>query len=156
MVLGLTLHIARLNFLYGSRSSALTGTIVNTINTSTPILNHKYYGRHYLKTNGNATSDDNRFELYAGDGTGLNWVFGNNIGNYSTWTMESKINTITELNASSGFKIRNFVVNGVNTVYSDGLMLIDLTADFGAGNEPSKAWCDKNIPFFIGNKNIKV
>lgn len=29
----------------------------------------------------------------------------------------------------------------------DALMCIDLTESFGAGNEPTKAWCDENIPF---------
>ena len=37
----------------------------------------------------------------------------------------------------------------------DGLMLIDLTADFGAGNEPNKAWCDANLPYFSNKYNIK-
>lgn len=37
----------------------------------------------------------------------------------------------------------------------DGLMLIDLTADFGAGNEPDKAWCDANLPYFSNKYNIK-
>lgn len=41
------------------------------------------------------------------------------------------------------------------TCWLDGCMLIDLTADFGAGNEPTKDWCDVNIPFFVGTyKNI--
>lgn len=37
----------------------------------------------------------------------------------------------------------------------DGLMLIDLTADFGAGNEPDKEWCDANLPYFSNKYNIK-
>lgn len=37
----------------------------------------------------------------------------------------------------------------------DGLMLIDLTADFGAGNEPDKAWCDANLPYFSNKYNIQ-
>ena len=30
----------------------------------------------------------------------------------------------------------------------DGLMLIDLTEAFGEGKEPTREWCDANIPFF--------
>lgn len=32
--------------------------------------------------------------------------------------------------------------------YVDGLMLIDLTEAFGEGKEPTREWCDANIPFF--------
>ena len=42
-----------------------------------------------------------------------------------------------------------------NSTWLDGLMLIDLTADFGAGNEPDKAWCDANLPYFSNKYNIK-
>ena len=33
-------------------------------------------------------------------------------------------------------------------------MINDLTESFGVGKEPSKEWCDKNIPFFEGTKKI--
>ena len=33
-------------------------------------------------------------------------------------------------------------------VYISAMMLIDLTAAFGAGHEPSKEWCDRNIEWF--------
>ena len=43
-----------------------------------------------------------------------------------------------------------------NTVaYIDDAMLIDLTAAFGAGNEPTQEWCDANIEYFTGNKTIQ-
>lgn len=32
--------------------------------------------------------------------------------------------------------------------YWDNVYAVDLTAAFGAGNEPSKEWCDEHIPFF--------
>ena len=35
-------------------------------------------------------------------------------------------------------------------------MLIDLTATFGSGKEPTAAWCDANIPYFIGTKDIEI
>lgn len=34
--------------------------------------------------------------------------------------------------------------------YWDNVIVVDLTAIFGAGNEPSKEWCDKNIDMFNG------
>lgn len=39
-------------------------------------------------------------------------------------------------------------------MWYDGLMIIDLTEAFGAGNEPTKAWCDANIPYFTGTKEF--
>lgn len=43
-----------------------------------------------------------------------------------------------------------------NTIaYVDDAMLIDLTAAFGAGNEPTQEWCDTNIEYFSGNKTIQ-
>lgn len=43
-----------------------------------------------------------------------------------------------------------------NTIaYIDDVMLIDLTAAFGAGNEPTQEWCDTNIKYFAGNTTIQ-
>lgn len=43
-----------------------------------------------------------------------------------------------------------------NTIaYIDDAMLIDLTAAFGAVNEPTQEWCDTNIEYFSGNKTIQ-
>ena len=43
-----------------------------------------------------------------------------------------------------------------NTIaYIDDAMLIDLTAAFGAGNEPTQDWCDTNIEYFAGNTTIQ-
>lgn len=36
----------------------------------------------------------------------------------------------------------------------DGAVAIDLTACFGAGNEPSKEWCDENIDYFTGSRTL--
>lgn len=40
--------------------------------------------------------------------------------------------------------------NAVGTMWFDGPMLIDLTAEFGAGKEPDQDWCDKNIVLGAG------
>ena len=138
---------------YGSRSQHFTasGTHVQSISMPTlPIVGHKYYGRHYLKTNGNVTASDCRFEWYAGDGAGLNYVFGWNRGNHPDWEMESSILEVAAVNGTS-YVCRSFTVNASSDVWADGLMIIDLTAAFGAGNEPIKSWCDKHIPFFVGS-----
>lgn len=136
--------------LYGSRSSKLEGTTVSQVPLPLPIVGHKYYGRTYIKSSGNIGAADNRFEYFAGDGPGLNWVFARNDGNFPDWTMQSSIHTIDAVNGSEYF-CRNFVVSAQNPCWTDGLMIIDLTVSFGTGMEPDKAWCDENIPYFDGS-----
>lgn len=38
--------------------------------------------------------------------------------------------------------------NGASAMLCDGFMCIDLTATYGAGNEPTVQWCNENIRFF--------
>jgi hypothetical protein len=40
--------------------------------------------------------------------------------------------------------------NIAGNMWFDGTMLIDLTASFGVGNEPSQEWCDQYISYFLG------
>lgn len=144
--------------LYGNRSSKFaggSGTVLNSQNTiAQPIVGHVYYGRHYVKTNGNATPADCRFEWYYTDAPGSTYVFGWNNGNYPDWHMESTILTVTANNGT--YVIRNFTVNTNADVYCDGLMIIDLTEAFGSGNEPDQAWCDTNIPYFDGTYELDM
>jgi hypothetical protein len=83
----------------------------------------------------------------------------NTIKTAKTWTMASAIRTAAAVTSykgtdfSAGNHKARFDYNNSKTAGSmwfDGLMLIDLTAAFGAGNEPSKEWCDNNIPYFTG------
>ena len=136
--------------LYGNRSSKFaggSGTVLNSQNTiAQPIVGHIYYGRHYVKTNGNATPADCRFEWYYTDAPGSTYVFGWNNGDYPDWHMKSTRLTVT----------RNFTVNTNVDVYCDGLMIVDLTEAFGSGNEPDQAWCDTNIPYFDGTYELDM
>ena len=133
-------------------------TIVATINVDRPILGHKYYGRRYIKTNGNNAPADCRFELFGGDGEGLNWVFAWNQGDYPNWNFESAIHEITSINYEETKQtiIRCFNVSTTSDTWIDGVMLIDLTEAFGIGKEPTKDWCDNNIPYFKDTHTIKI
>lgn len=42
--------------------------------------------------------------------------------------------------------------NQAGTMWFDGAMLIDLTAAFGSGKEPTKEWCDAHIQFTAGGQ----
>lgn len=140
----------------GVRSSKLSGTTVTqTSPIIKPIVGHKYYGRSYIKTQGNVQPADCRFEWFAGDGVGLNFVFAWNRGNFPNWTMQSSIVNVTVVNGTS-YIIRNFVVNAASPCWTDCLMIVDLTEAFGAGNEPNQAWCDANIPYFDGTYELNL
>lgn len=141
--------------LIGSRSIKLADTTIVTTPVETPILGHKYYGREYIKSSGDIGAADYRFEWWGGDGYGLNFVFATNNGNFPAWTMQSSIVQIDALNASS-FIIRDFVVSAKNPCWIDGLIIVDLTEAFGSGKEPSKEWCDRNIPFFTNTTTLDV
>lgn len=43
-----------------------------------------------------------------------------------------------------------------DTNYTDGVLLVDLTEAFGAGNEPDKAWCDAHLDYFDGSVNMSM
>lgn len=71
------------------------------------------------------------------------------IGAHDTWYRQSAIGT------AAGFRQESpsFEVNcrSVTTeAWLCDMMLIDLTAAFGSGAEPSQAWCDANIPTIPG------
>ena len=71
------------------------------------------------------------------------------------WYKYSTVNTRS--NWSSGnylFRIDLENLGKAATAWYDNAMLIDLTADFGSGNEPDVEWCDENIEFFIGTKTL--
>lgn len=74
------------------------------------------------------------------------------------WIKSSQIQNLqssTYLTSSNNWQLRNFVTNANGSCYRKEPLLIDLTEAFGAGNEPTKEWCDVNIPYFIGTTNIR-
>ena len=112
------------------------------------VAGHKYYGREYIKTAGELTAADCRFEVCgAVDGAEKSFVFGWNRGNYPDWTIISNVITA---DGAYDFGLRTFTVGGSVNAWVDSIVVIDLTEAFGAGQEPSKEWCDLNIPYFDG------
>lgn len=123
---------------------------------SPPILNHKYYSSVMLKSDGNTGGNDGRSEFYGGDGLGKNWVFQSTLNfNNSSWTKVSSLHSIDVINASN-FMWRLFIVNPTANLFVGNLILVDLTAAFGLGKEPTKEWCDANIPYFENEYSIQV
>lgn len=71
--------------------------------------------------------------------------------NINTWQIQSF--RVVRNSWSSGNQRFRFDVEQIqspNYVYIDGAVLIDLTATYGSGNEPTQEWCDANIPYFSG------
>lgn len=73
-----------------------------------------------------------------------NWVDGSSVSISNQWGKSSDI-----------FTGRNGCIfcvwNTASIVNVDCAGLIDLTLEFGAGNEPTKEWCDNNIDLIISN-----
>ena len=124
-------------------------TAMSQVPMPTPTPGHKYYGRAFQMAPAGLTYDDHRFEWYAGDTpTGL-MCFARMVDTDDQWVMDSDI--LTQGAPDEGnWVIRNFVVNGSAVCYRKELLIVDLTEAFGKGNEPDKAWCDENIPYFTG------
>lgn len=119
----------------------------------TPIVGHKYYGRVEQLVPPNTSFADGRFEYFVTDASGTgNVVFTafSEAVQDNQWHMYSSIQQFTGLYAQSGYYMRSFSVNATNTSKRRNHMIIDLTDAFGPGNEPTKEWCDKNIPYFTG------
>lgn len=124
----------------GTRTSMMTQAMPK------PIANHKYYGALRWKTAGSSFSAaDDRFEWYNSDTSNGNMVFARkNIATNGQWVLLSSIQSLSSV-ASGDWQLRNFLVNSTDDSWCTRLMIIDLTDTFGAGNEPTKEWCDANI-----------
>lgn len=80
---------------------------------------------------------------------------GYSTGSAGTWTKLSNVTTRSSF-TTGDYPIRLDFNNGgtEGNAWYDGLMLIDLTEAFGAGNEPDNAWCRANIPYFAGSMEL--
>ena len=123
-----------------------SGTSMMTQAMPKPIAEHKYYGACRWKTAGSSFSvADDRFEWYNSDTSNGTMVFAHkNIATSGQWVLLSSIQSLSSI-ASGDWQLRNFTVNSTDDSWCTRLMIIDLTDTFGAGNEPTKEWCDANI-----------
>lgn len=136
----------------GSVSRKLVGTtgtaevVINTTASIALIPSHIYYARMYA------------FQPTAVGTVGFYWPIaepsfreGIPVGPAGVWNMYSCRGNRGSFSSGS-YQLRLDFNNGyvAGTTYFGGCMLIDLTAAFGSGNEPSQEWCDTHIPFFTG------
>jgi len=137
---------------YAEPSAAMS---MQTLTHSAPIYGHKYYGSvMFLSTTG-FTTYDNRYEWYYADTAGALLVFANKSNSTTNWIRLSNITTLSNNDyVGNNWYIRNFIRNSNAYSYTDNLILVDLTATFGAGNEPDLTWCNNNIGYFEGNATV--
>ena len=132
-----------------------TAMSTQTLSSTAPVLNHKYYGSIMYKTASGLTAADNRFEWYNTDNSDALMVFANKKDTQGKWERLSGIGQITSTSyLDKSWYVRNFMVNATTNSYVDEVMIVDLTETFGAGNEPTKEWCDENINYFEGTTII--
>lgn len=145
---------------FGNQSLKLNANVSAMSTQATtykPIYGHKYYGRLMFKSSDNFSAVDARYELRYSDVHGGSLIVVQKTTKSLDWVLLSNIITLPNdnyINQTWGF--RNFTVNATSDSYVDNLLFIDLTETFGVGNEPSKEWCDENIPFFEGQYNLVI
>lgn len=80
-------------------------------------------------------------------------------GDVGKWNMYSVVKERSSFTAGNyTFRLdfnRERSTETAGSIWYDGWMIIDLTEAFGSGNEPTKEWCDKNIPYFTGTYTHK-
>ncbi len=70
--------------------------------------------------------------------------------NINVWERKSNVYVSPDID---NLQIAFVVVDTTSTdktqnCYADNVLLVDLTESFGAGNEPTIAWCDSNLKYF--------
>lgn len=116
------------------------GRIYQTIKLTS---GHKYYCAAGAAGYGGCTL----VITFCGGANGNKGSGGNYQGNY-LWTASSTANQTISFKATT---------NGGDTAYIRVwyATVVDLTASFGSGNEPTLAWCNSNIGItFNGSKNV--
>lgn len=74
------------------------------------------------------------------------------------WSKKSVLVTVPDVSPSTMIPctVYTTATDALQECYGDGVLLVDLTATFGAGNEPTKEWCDKNLDYFDGTKTFNL
>ena len=128
-------------------SSTLYGQNISSDNW---IAGHKYYIQ--LQTNNEKTCSFRMLEYDYFTWTAGVYVF--NIASHPPGLQ--KLSVVHTAVKTTGCRLSRYVANAEQQVYSDGLIFVcDLTAAFGAGNEPSAAELDNwanNVGYFEGSK----
>lgn len=148
----------------GTKALKLTGTASNAEITSTMPgtialdPSHTYYFRMSTYTEDSALSGGAGIGMYWPIAEpGMDWKYRFKTADLGKWVTTSW--TATRGSWSSGsYAMRvdfdNSMIAG--SCWFDEVMIVDLTATWGAGSEPTKAWCDSNLPFVSGTTSVFI
>ena len=112
---------------------------------------HTYYASIWVNTQSLETSCDIYWPI--AEPPVMSGAKNTKINEWQQHSVVFKRNTFTNDQYPIRIDVNNYPGNTIR-VYFDGLMIIDLTATFGAGNEPDKAWCDQNIAFTTNTTSV--
>ena len=137
-------------------SSETTITTTATIPFDSDTQNHIYYVQYWgyqeeQTTNGNTQIYWPIEEPPFGNRNPVNIA----LGPAGQWNMYSFYGDRSQNHTTAGMQFRvDYDNNGTaGVLWVDDIILLDLTEIFGAGNEPSKEWCDANI---ISGTNVQT
>lgn len=148
----------------GKKSLKLTGT------TSTPEItnampgtialdpSHVYYFRMSTYTEDSALSNGAGVGMYWPIAEpGMDWQYRFKTADLGKWVTTSWTATRSSWSAGS-YQMRVDFDNSniAGSCWFDEVMIVDLTAGWGSGSEPTKEWCDSNLPFFMGTIKLAI
>ena len=117
--------------------------------TESSTVNQFFY-LEFTEKNNYWYGDDNPYEQYISSVSfsykkidTYKWVYLSNYANEAKYNYLKIMLAQGNTNNTSG-----------SIFHFDGLLVIDLTATFGKGNEPDKEWCDNHINYFDGTTTI--
>ena len=114
--------------------------------------NHKYYVMTRMKNTSSSWSVGFG-AVSGGGGVLIDSILENTGGIYKEVSAMITPQTISSSGGYFGFYKRT-TTSASEYLYVDYVTVINLTATFGAGNEPSKSWCDQHIDYFSGTSTI--
>lgn len=148
----------------GKKSLKLTGTastseITNAMPGTVPLdPTHKYYFRMSTYTEDSALSNGAGVGMYWPIAEpGMDWQYRFRNADLGKWVTTSWTSKRSSWSAGS-YQMRVDFDNSniAGSCWFDEVMIVDLTAGWGSGSEPTKEWCDSNLPFFMGTIKLAI
>mgnify|MGYP002521635809 FL=1 len=148
----------------GSKALKLTGTASNAEVTSTMPgtialdPSHTYYFRMSVYTEDSALSGGAGVGMYWPIAEpGMDWKYKFKSTDLGKW-VDVSWTAVRSSWSSGSYAMRVDFDNSkiAGSCWFDEVMIIDLTAIWGSGSEPTKAWCDANLPFVSGTVSLAL
>ena len=148
----------------GKKSLKLTGTAsTSEITNAMPGTialdpTHTYYFRMSTYTEDSALSNGAGVGMYWPIAEpGMDWQYRFKTSDLKKWVTTSWTATRSSWSAGSYQMRVDFDNNNIaGSCWFDEVMIVDLTVGWGSGSEPTKEWCDSNLPFFMGTIKLAI